>query len=127
MRRFFLSLPGFFSRHPDSSFILSDTHEQVEGSTQAERMDVLDKLIQGLKGDTWALVHLPYGGEVDIDLKLALSGLRYRAWWVDPASGGREVLDEGSKSEIKGSRVFQTPTAGDLDKDWVLMLETHSA
>lgn len=123
MRRFFLTLPNFFSRRPDSSFILSDTNEPKDGTS------ALDKLVQGLRGDSWALVHLPYGGEVEIDLVKALGeeGKTYRSWWVSPASGGREVLDNGSKTVTKGSKTFTSPTEGALDKDWVLLLETYSA
>jgi hypothetical protein len=120
MRRFFLSLPDFFSRRPDSSFILSDTFEPKDGTS------ALDRLVQGLRSDSWALVHLPYGGEVEVDLEKALTGGTYRAWWVSPASGGREVLDNGAKTAVKGSRLFTSPTRGDLKKDWILLLETYS-
>lgn len=120
MRRFFLSLPDFFSRRPDSSFILSDTKEPTDGSS------ALDRLIQGLKADSWAMVHLPYGGEVEVDLEKALTGNTYRAWWVSPASGGKEVIGKGDKSEEKGTKVFKSPSEGALDRDWVLLLETYS-
>jgi hypothetical protein len=69
MRRFFLSLPDFFSRRPDSSFILSDTFEPKDGTS------ALDRLVQGLRSDSWALVHLPYGGEVEVDFRSPRVGL----------------------------------------------------
>jgi hypothetical protein len=115
-----LTLPDFFTRRPDSSFILSDTNERKDGGS------ALDRLIQGLKSESWALVHLPYGGDVEVDLEKALKGQTYRAWWINPASIGREVLDNGVKVAIKGARVFHSPTEGALDRDWILLLETYS-
>jgi hypothetical protein len=122
LRRFFLSLPDFFSRRPDSSFIMSDTQEPADGSS------ALDRLIQGLIADSWAMVHLPYGGEIEIDTGKALrGGPSYRAWWVSPASGGKEVIDNGNKHEAVGPRTFKSPTEGSLDKDWVLLLESYTS
>ncbi len=89
-----------------------------------------DKLISGLRSDQWALVHLPYGGEVDVDISNALSNSptsTYRAWWVDPRSGGKATLDKGEKKSIaEGVRRFVSPTAGSLATDWVLLLESYT-
>jgi hypothetical protein len=86
MRRICLTLPSFFSRMPNSSFILSDTMEPKDGSRAG------DKLISGLIGEGWSMVHLPYGGGVDFDIGAALPGsTEYRARWMDPRTGGREI------------------------------------
>jgi hypothetical protein len=93
---------------------------------------VLDRLVQGLKADSWATVHLPYGGTVRVDLDKALgSGGRegYRAWWVNPKNGGRASMNRGEKTVIeqgKGVIEFKSPSEGSLKDDWVLLLETYT-
>lgn len=123
MKSIMLSIPNFLSRVPDNSFILSDRNE-VEGKPAG------DKLIQGMKGKGWAMVHLPYGGSVEIDLNEALDdgeggeGGKYRGWWIDPKTGGREIFEEG---EIKGKKEFKSPSEGSLKTDWLLYIESVSS
>lgn len=119
-----LSLPDFFTRRPDSTFILSDTNEP-----KTDDENGLDRLIQGLKADSWAMVHLPYGGYTKIDLSGAMGQCKstYRAWWIDPRSGGRSPLFKGERKAIDGQAGFTSPTEGSLEHDWILLLETFSA
>jgi hypothetical protein len=119
LRKFFLTLPNYFSRRPDSSFILSAT-----GEDQGD--DILDRLVQGLKADSWAMVHLPYGGTVNVDIDRAIQGETYRAWWVCPSTGGKASLNKGEKQTARGAQEFTSPSEGSLEDDWVLLLETYS-
>lgn len=108
-----LSLPGYFSRVPDQNMIVSDTHE-----SKGQRAG--DRLVSGMRADGWAAVHLPYGGEVEVDLGLAVPGApSWKAWWIDPRAGGREVFASGTKL---ASRAFTAPTAGSLADDWILLV-----
>ncbi|ORY24577.1 hypothetical protein BCR39DRAFT_320021 [Naematelia encephala] len=113
MRRIFLSLPSYFTSRPDQSMIVSDTNEG-QG----------DKLISGLRGDGWAMVHLPYGGTVDVDISKALPDLKdgkgWRGWWIDPKSGGRSTFGIGEET---GAKSFEAPSGGSLECDWILLLE----
>jgi hypothetical protein len=119
MRRICLSLPNFFTRVPDSSFILSNTLEPRDGTRAG------DSLVSGMRGEGWAMVHLPYGGNVEVDLVAALPGSQqYKAWWIDTRTGGREVF--GGGKVIPGSKVFESSTGGTLEDDWLLLLETLS-
>lgn len=124
LRRFFLSLPSYTTRRPDSSFIVSDTMEPKDGTL------AYDKLIAGLKAQDWALVHLPYGGAVEIDVSMALSHSKsatFRVWWVDPRSGGKTPAERGTRLSLPATvREFISPTSGSLDTDWVLLLESYS-
>ena len=86
-----------------------------------------------MRADGWAIVQLPEGGNVEIDLDKALrsSGNRegaarkekWRAWWIDPRIGGREVFRVG---EDYGIKAFEAPSKGEGDNDWLLLLETYS-
>lgn len=104
--------------------ILSGTNEPTDGSL-AE-----DKLIAGLKAKSWCMIHLPYGGTVTVDLSAALSqgASGYRAWWVDPKTGGKASLDKGAVQNVENEtkRDFVSPSEGRIDTDWVLLLETFS-
>lgn len=112
-KRFLLSLPGYFSRIPDQTFITSDTHEQA-GKLAG------DALVSGMRADGWAAVHLPYGGDVEVDMTKAIPGAAsWKAWWFDPRSGGREVFVGGDKL---GRRAFSAPSAGSLTDDWILLV-----
>lgn len=104
--------------------ILSATNEPTDGTLAK------DRLIAGLKAKSWSMIHLPFGGTVEVDLSLALDGAAkgYRAWWVDPKTGGKASLDKGAiqKVEDKQKRSFSSPSEGSIDTDWVLLLETFS-
>ncbi len=112
-KQILLTLPEYFSRVPDQGFIVSDT-----GEREGERAG--DKLVSGMRADGWAAVHLPYGGAVEVDLARALPAAKgWKAWWVDPRCGGREVFERGDKL---GVRSFSAPSAGALSTDWILLL-----
>ncbi|KAK8843944.1 hypothetical protein IAR55_006736 [Kwoniella newhampshirensis] len=116
-RHIMQSLPNFFSRIPDQSFILSDTHEPTDGTPAG------DALISGMRSEGWAMVHLPYGGGVTIDLTKAGFGEKksWRAWWIDPRTGGREVFMRDAGGGV--TQTFQAPSGGDQDDDWLLLVE----
>lgn len=115
MRRIMLSLPKYFDRIPDQSIILSSTNEPEDGTWAG------DKLISGMRSEGWAMVHLPYGGEVEVHLGLAgFTERKWRAWWIDPRCGGREVGVKGGGGDAKA---FKSPTSGSLDDDWLLLIE----
>lgn len=122
LQKFFLSLPDFMTRKPDSSMILSDTFEPTDGTLAK------DKLIAGLKAKSWSMIHLPYGGTVEVDLTRALdsSPKGYRAWWVDPKTGGKASLDKGAVAVAEPKRSFTSPSEGSIVNDWVLLLETFT-
>jgi hypothetical protein len=119
MRRIMLSLPDYFSRIPDQKFITSDTEEPADGTAAG------DKLISGMRGEGWAMVYLPYGGSVEVDLSKALPDqAQWRAWWINPRTGARESFEKGE--EPKGVRSFKSPTQGSLGDDWLLLVETST-
>lgn len=116
LRKLMLSLPDYFSRVPDNSFIILQQEEQKG-----------HRFISGMRGDSWALVHLPTGGSVMIDLIKAFPQFRqhgrFRTWWLDPKDGSRRVQDRGETSAIVGCTTREAPSSGCLDSDWVLLLE----
>lgn len=112
IRKVILSLPTPSSRVPDQSLILSETNEPADGSWAG------DELISGMRGDGWFMVHLPYGGSVEVDMKKVEGA--WRAWWVDPRSGGKSLIERGDSHENK---TFKSPTEGEQDGDWILLVE----
>lgn len=91
---------------------MSDTKEQVVGYAD-------EALICGMRErtGTWALIQLPFGGEVTVDLRKGLNGREHwRAWWWDPRIGSRELFIRDSSATI---HIFTAPT----DQDWLLLLE----
>lgn len=121
MRQICLALPNYTSRVPDSSFILSDTNEPKDGSRAG------DKLIQGMRGDGWAMVHLPHGGTINLNLTKALpvgTNEGWKAWWIDPRTGGRECFQTSKEPASQVS--FTAPAAHGEDSDWLLFVETVS-
>jgi len=65
------------------------------------------------------MVHLPYGGSVEVDVgKTGVEG-KWRGWWIDPRTGGREVCERGEG----GRKVFKAPSEGSLGDDWLLLIE----
>lgn len=121
LRRIVLSLPYFHTRQPDQSFIVSSTNEPQDGKPAG------DRLIGGMRGKGWAMVHLPYGGDVTIDLARALPGVdRWNAWWINPRDGGRLPPFEKGESST-GEKTFTAPSGGDLKNDWLLYIDAPSA
>ncbi len=83
-----------------------------------------DKLIAGMRSDKgeWAMVHLPYGGVVDVNVEKALKVGRYRAWWIDPRIGAKEVIGTGAAVNVNDTSAKTTFDSPD-GKDWLLLLE----
>lgn len=105
------SLPGFFDRIPDQSIILSDTVEPKGGKTVAG-----EELISGMRSvkGLWIMVHLPFGGEVKVDLSVLCTEKKWRGWWIDPRVGSRE-----SFGWVEGH--FASVAAPDK-QDWLLYI-----
>jgi len=120
MRRVILSLPNCESRRPDQTLILSDTHDTGDGLAG-------DKLISAMIGDGWTMVHLPYGGEVKVDMAKACPlDKGWRAWWIDPKDGSRRLATAGEKLPERRSptgREFVAPSGGSKENDWLLLVE----
>lgn len=112
MRKIMERLPGFFDRVPDQSLILSP----------AVSVDSLlgDKLVSGMRSTTWLAAHLPHGGEVEVRLDASVVSDRWRAAWLDPKTGAREVFQRGSG---EASLIARSPSEGSIDKDWILFVE----
>lgn len=122
MRKIVESLPNYHTRVPDQSFILSDTNEPADGEPAG------DRLLGGTRGDGWALVYLPYGGDVSLDLAKAIpAGGQWRAWWINPRDGGRLSFLSGNDASDDGQRAFSAPSGGNLKNDWLLYIDTESA
>jgi hypothetical protein len=114
MRKILESLPDYFDRVPDQSLILSSTEEPSDGSRAG------DNLISAMRSKTWLAVHLPHGGDVEVRLdKETLPG-RWRAWWMSPKNGAREVFERGD-----GGETFKatSSTQGSIDEDWILFID----
>jgi hypothetical protein len=116
MRNIMLSSPNYFTRVPDQSFIVSSTGESND------RSEAGDALISGTRAQGWAMVHLPHGGEVEVDLVRALdpSG-SWKACWVDTKCGERSGFDSGNFGSR--TRKFVAPKRLDKSQDWLLLLE----
>ena len=99
-----LSRP-FLSRVPDQSLVLSP----IEGGTHHVRATR-----DG--GGAYALIYLPSGKPVDVDLD-RLSGTTVLAHWYDPRTGAARRIGDLPKS---GRSTFTPPGGG---PDWVLVLD----
>lgn len=108
------SLPDFFDRIPDQSFILSHANQEATGQWLG------DKLVSGMRSKSWMAVHLPHGGEVEVQLDEDTLTSAWRGVWLDPKTGAREVFKRGTGA---GTLKAQSPTSGSLDTDWILLVE----
>lgn len=108
------SLPDYFERVPDQSLILSSTNEPTGGSPAG------DKLISAMRSTSWLAVHLPHGGEVEVRLDEKVLPDKWRAWWMNPKSGSKEVFERGSGSHSLKAR---SSTEGSIDQDWILYVD----
>lgn len=80
-----------------------------------------DKLVSGMRGKGWAMVHLPYGGTVEVDLAKTGQEGAWGSWWVDTKCGARSSCSRGdTTAELQ---VFTSPTEGSKNEDWLLVLE----
>jgi hypothetical protein len=119
LKRIMLDLPNFHARRPNSSFIQSDIKDSHDGSPAGS------ELISGMSALGWAMVHLPFGGSVTINLVLALpDAVEFRAWWIDPRVGSKVIGVH--KEPVAASRNFIAPSEGSINDDWLLYLERTS-
>jgi hypothetical protein len=73
-----------------------------------------------MRSKTWLAVHLPHGGDVEARLdKETLPG-KWRAWWMNPKTGSKEVFQRGGGEE---SLKVTSPTQGSIDNDWILYVD----
>jgi hypothetical protein len=106
LKSLMLSRP-FLSRIPDQSLIIrSDTenHDQVRATRDS--------------AGRYALVYLPFGGAVTVDLT-AIAGPQIRAWWYDPRNGQVQALGTMARNAAAD---FTAPGRG-REHDWVLVLD----
>lgn len=76
-----------------------------------------------MSGEGWAMVHLPLGGSVDVDVGRALPGsTSYRAWWVDPRIGSKVLAAREVEVDGETTTLFEAPSGGDIEHDWILYL-----
>ncbi len=67
----------------------------------------------------FALVYLPVGGEVAIQVA-GLSWKGYMAWWFNPRQNSSQLIGEWKRSP---TRTFKAPTSG-RNNDWLLVLDS---
>lgn len=103
---------------PDQSLILSSTNELTDGSSAG------DKLVGAMRSQTWLAVHLPHGGNVEVRLDKETLPARWRAWWMNPKTGSKEVFQRGDGGE---SLKVTSPTQGSIDNDWILYIDRDAA
>ncbi|WWD01007.1 hypothetical protein V866_007945 [Kwoniella sp. B9012] len=118
IKQIMLTLPDYVSRVPDQTFITSAT-----GETDSDR-PAGNALVSGMRGSGWAMVCLPFGGHVELDVKKALPNCPgdFRAWWIDTKCGGKSLIGSYSTSDDV-VRTFSSPTNGSKNEDWLLLLE----
>lgn len=92
---------------PDPALVLEP---KTEGTNRIAALRAAD-------GST-ALIYLPQGGEVLVDLT-KLSGAQTRGTWWSPTTTGTSAA---GTFERKGSRIFKAPSGG-FGQDWVLVLD----
>jgi len=115
MKKIFMALPESNTRKPQNDFILSERNEPKDGSPAGI------KLISGMTGVGWAMVHLPYGGVVKLDIGKALAGTtEFQAWWIDPRDGSKQACEP--KTRQITDMDFECPSCGTMEDDWILYL-----
>jgi hypothetical protein len=117
IRKIMESLPDYFDRVPDQSLVLSSTSEPTDDSPAG------DKLVSAMRSSSWLAVHLPHGGEVNVRLDKDVLPGQWRAWWMNPKSGSKEVFERGSD---QSSLTACSPTQGSIDEDWILFVDRDS-
>jgi hypothetical protein len=107
-----LSRP-YLTRVPDQSLIVSG--DRSDGAHCQATRDA-----EG----TYALVYVPDGSAVKIDLK-KLTGSGLKAWWFDPRNGGANPVGDFNNQNVQE---FIPPTAAKAGEanDWVLVVEDAS-
>ncbi len=94
-------------RIPDPSLIVS---ENPDDSTHVLATRAID--------GSYAMIYLPQGGKVEVDLN-KLSGSLITAWWYMPVNG---VAEKIGQLKEKNYTTFITPYQGP-ENDWVLVLD----
>ncbi|HSI34380.1 MAG TPA: glycoside hydrolase family 140 protein [Tepidisphaeraceae bacterium] len=106
LRRLMESRP-FLSRIPDQSLIVGENPKGA-GHRVATR------------GDGYAMVYVPDGGKVTLELKGANLGPKVRAWLFDPRDGSAKELETFEAAERKE---FVLPGEVGRGNDWVIVLD----
>jgi hypothetical protein len=96
-------------RAPDNAFV---TNQGQPGP------DYKPALVSTAK--SYALVYLPYGGSVTVDLE-KLSGSHVVAWWFNPLTGTSSQIGTYPRGK---TRTFTAPDSGGTD--WVLVIDDAS-
>jgi hypothetical protein len=73
-----------------------------------------------MRSKTWLAVHLPHGGEVEVRLDKETMPGKWRAWWMSPKNGAKEVFKRGDGGE---NLKVTSPTQGSIDEDWILFVD----
>ncbi len=106
LRRLMESRP-FLTRIPDQSVIAGDlltADEHLQATRDA--------------AGAYAMVYSPSGRPFQVRMD-KMAGLKVKAWWFNPSTGGTTALGEFANT---GEREFTPPTNGE-DNDWVLVLD----
>lgn len=106
LKNLMLSRP-FLTRIPDQGIIHGE---------QAENNDY--KIATRDQNGSYAMVYMPTGGKVDLDVT-ALTSNKLTAWWYDPRTGNSFLGGEVLKSDHV---TINAPTSG-KGHDWVLVLD----
>ena len=106
LKNLMLSRP-FLTRIPDQDIIHGE---------QAENNDY--KIATRDQNGSYAMVYMPTGGKVDLDVT-ALASNKLTAWWYDPRTGSSFLGGEVLKSDYV---TIHAPTSG-KGHDWVLVLD----
>jgi hypothetical protein len=116
MKKIFTALPNYHTRKPQNDFILSERNEPNDGTGAGT------KLISGMTGVGWAMIHLPYGGIVEVNIEKALSrSTDFQAWWINPRDGSKHALEPERRHTPH--REFESPSCGTMEQDWILYIE----
>lgn len=111
-RRLLESRP-FFSRVPaDDLIVPAAVKTAVPGEGRYRFVATRDA------NGSYGMVYVPVGRKFTVRMD-RISGLRVKAWWFNPRSGGVEAIGDFAAS---GEETFTPPNAGD-DLDWVLVLD----
>lgn len=107
LKKLILSRPAL-TRIPDQSFLPNGQAEEDPEYAVAFR-DL---------GGSYAMIYLPVGRRVEIDLS-PLNAHRIKAWWFDPRTGKTQ---KAGKFKKEPTRWFTPPALGS-EEDWVLVLD----
>jgi len=105
LQKLILSRP-YFDRKPAQEIIVANN------DTPGEKMIAT-------KGDDYAMVYLPTGDKVQLNLE-SIPGQKLQTWWFHPATG--KAFDNGIIDK-KETEWFDAPGDAERGNDWVLVIE----